>query len=805
MVYGILNQEKKMNENNNTLPESKEEKNLIIPKSTLVSAVVAGIFIVLSAVLLVILIIGSNSKDKNSEEKADDVITVDNGYLVVNGVKTEHKVHKEPVISVIDGYLAVNGVKTEYKADKADIITVEDGYLVVNGVKTEYTVSESKEHFFSEWTHYGSDNIDCENKLYYRTCEKCLTAEWREGSYSDHKFVTVTTEPTCQSGGYDTKKCIVCNKSEILNETEKLSHQHGDDYLSDLTHHWKECLSCGTKEFKDEHTVNDNKCTVCHRVIHETNAGGFCTICGEIVAAPNLPALIDSLVANSDKVNGGLLEYGFVGNSNLGAMYSSSITDKVEYIFGKNNYTYVNVLSSINNEGVTADSTFTSWHQLDEDDQAFGVCSENGGPLSSACDSALRLNGYYIALSSIVGEYGAEATLNALYRLAPKNYNSYSFDPDTNVLSFSYTLLQVNEINITDAGRNKSTIYNVNYYEIEISFGFTKDLVLTSLDVKVDRYTNDPGTENYYSGGLRYDDIDIEYNPDNGEITFIEYVMDDSGERIAIPTDKRTPDTYTLHLTQTVGARDENNPNPKEKFTPSSFDLYLSKTHHYDSEKDQLSDKYDGGKLQIYVGNAINLYVDNCYPSGTNLLFARDKVSYKLYKDGYEIENPSNLSNEDAVAVFTVSGEFSTFFVVPKEAGDYRLEIYVENSKIYDIEIDAVDMDPVTPELRDNEFAIFASELHSWSDNEVVFTANEAGVYHFNLPEGIGVIDADRVDEAYESSDMERFPKPYYDCATSHGARSFMLRLSEGESVRFYIHALEKGFHIITYLVEPVA
>ena len=48
---------------------------------------------------------------------AEPTISIsEDGYLVVNGTKTEHKVHTEPVISVIDGYVAVNGVKTQYVA-----------------------------------------------------------------------------------------------------------------------------------------------------------------------------------------------------------------------------------------------------------------------------------------------------------------------------------------------------------------------------------------------------------------------------------------------------------------------------------------------------------------------------------------------------------------------------------------------------------------------------------------------------------------------------------------------------------------
>ena len=72
----------------------------------------------------------------------------------------------EDVITVEDGYLVVNGVKTEYKVETEDVITVEDGYLVVNGVKTEYKVNEC-EHIWETvttsptCTDVGYDTITC--------------------------------------------------------------------------------------------------------------------------------------------------------------------------------------------------------------------------------------------------------------------------------------------------------------------------------------------------------------------------------------------------------------------------------------------------------------------------------------------------------------------------------------------------------------------------------------------------------------------------------------------------------------------
>ena len=56
---------------------------------------------------------GANSQEKESQEK-EDVIEVVDGYVVVNGVKTEHEVKTEDKVEIVDGYLVVNGVKTEH-------------------------------------------------------------------------------------------------------------------------------------------------------------------------------------------------------------------------------------------------------------------------------------------------------------------------------------------------------------------------------------------------------------------------------------------------------------------------------------------------------------------------------------------------------------------------------------------------------------------------------------------------------------------------------------------------------------------
>jgi len=77
------------------------------------------------------------------DEITEPAVTVsDDGYIVVNGIKTEYKVDTKDEISVnSDGFVVVNGVTTGILADKDDVITVDDnGFVVVNGTKTEHKI-----------------------------------------------------------------------------------------------------------------------------------------------------------------------------------------------------------------------------------------------------------------------------------------------------------------------------------------------------------------------------------------------------------------------------------------------------------------------------------------------------------------------------------------------------------------------------------------------------------------------------------------------------------------------------------------
>lgn len=103
--------------------------------------------------------------------------------------------------------------------------------LITFGDGSTQTVNapEKHVHTFGKYKCFTTDStVCCEEGLFYRICTKCRTLEWKNGDYSDHNWKTVTTAPTCQSQGYDTKTCTICGKTEVTNYTDKVDHLVND-------------------------------------------------------------------------------------------------------------------------------------------------------------------------------------------------------------------------------------------------------------------------------------------------------------------------------------------------------------------------------------------------------------------------------------------------------------------------------------------------------------------------------------------------------------------------------------------------
>jgi hypothetical protein len=286
--------------------------------------------------------------DGKDPELKEDVITVEDGYLVVNGVKTEYKVHTEPTLSVIDGYVAVNGVKTEYKVDTADVITVENGYLVVNGVKTEHKVHADPVISVID----GYVAVNGVKTQYSVVAYGC-----------NHIWDAVTISPTCTKTGYDSMTCKLCDKNVTVNETAKLDHTYSTTYSFDDNNHWFKCTGCDAKKDIAAHTPDAyNNCTVCGTplaatlgIIYDVSADGTYA---EVIGYNGT----DRKVKIASEYNGlpvtGIYDNAFSGSSITSVVIPDSVTTIGNLAFSScNNLTNVSLGNGVK---VIGNSAFAS-------------------------------------------------------------------------------------------------------------------------------------------------------------------------------------------------------------------------------------------------------------------------------------------------------------------------------------------------------------------------------------------------------------------------------------------------------------
>ena len=648
------------------------------------------------------------------------------------------------------------------------------------------------EHTFSDKWY-----TDANNHWHPATCEH---AETEKGDFGPH--VDADEDGICDV-------CVL----EIGH-----THTYKADWTVNDTHHWLDATcSHDVKDKLSTHSDEDmnGDCDVCNGHVHKANPAGYCVYesCGKQVSEideTSLDQLVNAILFQKHLVNGGELVYTFNGPSNTSPDFVATKTENVRYVFGKDGFVNVAVSTDATNAGNQASGRYETWHQPINAENVFGVVSNDGGALELDISEPARLNGYYIALSSLVGEYGVEETLYILYTIAIGDFEEdedvtattgnlvITPNADDNKITFKYSyttaVLNISDVTTIDPETNEAgreTVYNVNLFEVEVNFGYSDDYALTDLEIKVDRYTNDPGTADGI--GFLYHDVDLAYDPETQEITFVKY---DADTKEFYPTDERTPDTYRINVTQTLGDRDAENPYPRSKFVPNGFDLYFD----IDDETGALSNKYEGSLINCDVRDIVNFYVGDCTPAGTSIHFASDAVSYKVFLNGAEVEDPGNYMNETAVFEFTFAGSQRSFFFVPKAEGAYEIEIYILDKLIYNIKVHVGPVDEEYIELGDNEFAVKVTEAYAWS-NEVIFTAPEAGTYYFNLPAGVGFIDADAYDAAAETEATDDGPDPFFDYNAygNENGGSFSLTLEEGESIRFYVNATQRQTYVISF------
>ena len=215
-----------------------------------------------------------NVKGKDGEdgkEGATPTIEIsEDGYWVINGVKTEYKAVGKEGATGQDGKPGSEGKpgndgvgidKVEFDDNGDLLITFTDGRTQ----KVEMPEKQQCAHKYDSWKPYGEyANIHCNNRLYYHVCSECNIVELKHGSDSDHRYVLVTTPPTCVDKGFDTKTCSECGISITENETPTVDHIWQEKYSYNGLFHWIECKNCDSIKEKKEHSIDDSGyCTEC--------------------------------------------------------------------------------------------------------------------------------------------------------------------------------------------------------------------------------------------------------------------------------------------------------------------------------------------------------------------------------------------------------------------------------------------------------------------------------------------------------------------------------------------------------------
>lgn len=599
------------------------------------------------------------------------------------------------------------------------------------GKKNEEQAQEQCTHTFSEaWS------SDATNHWHAATCE--------------HGEIKDSLAP--HSDANEDGKCDVC-EYEIGH-----SHTYSKDWSFDETNHWHAATCTHTTEKSDDALHKDDdknlECDVCASHVHSANESGYCVGCDKqvVVIDPNSPeALIAAILAQSGKILNGKVDFNEVIR---GQSSESTRTHSFEYIFATDGIYTKRTENEIAVEGNTASLTGNKliteiWmKQLSaEDVTAILVESVNGKvtnaePVSKGVDDLL---GYYFPVSTLASEYGAETILGALFELYQERVASnqnpvtnreftpkWEIDEANKTVKFTFNILVIN----TDTAEGEDD--GADYYEVEVSFGYSADFALTSLNIKCDCYTNT------LANAAEHD-----------------YTYDQQTKLITMK-DTATADTYTFTVTQAVGTRAAIDMTSADPYKPTDVQIY----------EDAACTKVATSIEVALVDKMIELYV-GCMPEGTFISFVKNELDIVVDKTG-----------------LTVVLVGDVIQVLPQIAGNYTVTFtYGGNVKTVAVSVTTNEI------ITDHKFDVFVSRenTYSWNLAYYDFTAPESGSYTFFLPVGLGALDKEAVE-------MDSNTIPFFDPNTSNDPSGvFTVDIAAGDTFSFYIFAPAEGTYSIGY------
>ena len=580
--------------------------------------------------------------------------------------------------------------------------------------------------------------------------------------------------------------CDVC--------AHQIGHEHtfASTWTTDDDKHWKEaiCSHSDAKGYEALHSDNntDGICDVCAGHVHILDGAGFCVGCDKEVKPvdeTDFASVVAATTARAFKIKSGKVEYMVITRSVTEAQgdepYSESMAwDVVDYIFGTNGVYRKITEDEFDGNGLTGNTAITEqWVALFTEENGVGiqaVSSVNPDTLESVYVDAMPaafgsgdLLGYFFAVPTLADAYGADVFLYNLHAMATavgtdETVDSTIFpsdlvvttDPENNKITFSYNVYIVNATHMSD----DSWVYQVNYFEVDGAFTYSDDYALTSLEVTVDTYTNEPGRGDSQSYEA---DIDLTYDPDTGVMTLL-------------PT--AVPHTYSFKVTQEEGEREEIALMSMDYFMPESFDVYASANGETPiTSLTTKVGKKDAGIFLIGEGGFIDFLYSQMTVTITDV-------------DGNPIAGGLQASRTGA-----------------------EIQLYANKEGVYVVTVSAIDITrSVTVTVEENliktdySFEITAVDNNSWA-NTFTFKPGKAGVYVIYLPGNVGLSLVDPFQEEgtpiYDpqqntTSDLEPYAYRGTTDLDGDGKADGIIIRTDDATVTFHFYSYEKN---VTYTV----
>lgn len=593
------------------------------------------------------------------------------------------------------------------------------------------------EHTYAEdWT------ADCTNHWYTANCG-CIIAGDQVGAHAD------------ENGDGE---CDVC--SYVIEDLH--NHYFATEWSSDAENHWHAALC--------EHGVE-----VADKAAHNINDAGYCTVCDakvKEVDRTDILAVLKAAVANNYKVVSGNVIFDEIVYDTPTAILNKG-RDEVFFVLGKED-SYI-LLKNYNMQGTFIGGEQQYFETLDNG-EVFGIMMPIGSiDLAITQGVPEKLSGYNYNPGSILSAgYDDTSTLAQtianFYDLMKTHTDVKdiveTYDPETGKYYFSFECLQVDatEQHPSDGSGGEAIMdYQAYVYFVEIEFSVNDDFVIDLCDFSVTSYRNWEG------------DPDIVYYPETNTYEML---------------DTASATVYAYSVSQASGERTFTTIYPKASFVPYDFELFHVTGTDYDddahlviTDEVEILDTDGDGIVDLVLDpyTFVRLHIGSVIPSTAIPSFMDTPVvtyenlngSGTPWGKAENFQAPSFTSYMNAISFYTIdSGEY--MFTITTGSVEKKIHVTITGEPAPDVSNDTA-----------TDFHIKISDIDLYI-HEHTFVAEQAGIYTFNLPAGLGF-----------SSQSTVFTAPGVSYTENTEGATVTIECWAGREITYYLASATRGwFHI---------